>query len=167
MIHLPQATGAVRQLGPVDADALYRSLSDYINVADEGVKQQGLRQAKDFEGLGDLRNNTVKREFTEWVLGTELLQSVAKSFKIRDVGRVRMLTMLPKTTYSLHYDYDLWRVHIPLITNPDCLFFVDGKMWHLPVGYAYLVNVENHHLALNAGDQNRIHIVFDRCDNLA
>ncbi len=100
-------------------------------------------------------------------MGTEYLQSVAKSFNIRDVGRVRMLMMKPKTTYSLHHDADLWRVHIPLITNPNSFAFVHGKMWHMPIGFAYLMRVEHHHLAINAGMENRIHIVFDYCGNLA
>mgnify|MGYP000850208782 CR=1 FL=1 len=91
------------------------------------------------------------------VSGTSTLQSIATSLKIRDVGRVRMLMMAPKTTYSLHHDPDLWRVHIPLITNPDAFMFVDGKMWHLAVGKAYLVKVKHHHLAVNAGNENRIH----------
>jgi hypothetical protein len=58
-------------------------------------------------------------------------------------------------------------VHIPLITNNESFVFVDGKMWHLPLGNAYLVKVKHHHLAVNAGMENRIHIVFDYCDNLA
>ena len=167
IIHLPQKTGSVRTLGPVDTDALSASLKFYLDRALEGVKQQGLRRAGDFEGIGDLRNRPDKKEFIDWQFGTELLQSVAHLLGIRNSGRVRMLTMKPMTTYSLHYDFDLWRVHIPLITNPDAFVFVDGKMWHLPAGGAYLVKVEHHHLALNAGTENRVHIVFDRCDNLA
>lgn len=173
MIYTPQATGSVRVLGPVDVDALCKSLSNFIQVAHEGVKQQGLRWAGDFEGVSDLRyseanpNKIGEKDFVNWIEGTEVLQTVAKSFNIRDAGRVRMLTMLPRTTYSLHYDLDLWRVHIPLVTNPDAFMFVDGKMWHMPVGNAYLVKVEHHHLAVNAGSENRIHIVFDYCGNLA
>jgi hypothetical protein len=172
MIHTPQSTGSVRILGPVDVDALCKSLSNFIEVANDGVKQQGLRWAGDFEGVSDLRYSEAnprkigEEDFTDWIVGTELLQSIAKSFNIRDVGRVRMLMMHPRTTYSLHYDLDLWRVHVPLITNPDAFMFVDGKMWHMPVGNAYLVKVEHHHLAVNAGNENRIHIVFDYCGNL-
>lgn len=167
IIHLPQKAGSVRTLGPVDTDTLSASLKFYLDRALEGVKQQGLRRAGDFEGIGDLRNQNNKTEFTVWQPGTELLQSVAQSIGVRNSGRVRMLTILPMTTYSLHYDFDLWRIHIPLITNPDAFVFVDGKMWHLPTGSAYLVKVEHHHLALNAGSENRVHLVFDRCDNLA
>jgi hypothetical protein len=173
MIHSPQSTGSVRVLGTIDVDALCKSLFKFIEEANKGVKQQGLRWAGDFEGVSDLRYSEAnprkigEKDFKDWIVGTELLQSVAKSFNIRDVGRVRMLTMSPRTTYSLHHDPDLWRVHIPLVTNPDAFMFVDGKMWHMPLGNAYLVKVEHHHLAVNAGNENRIHIVFDYCGNLA
>lgn len=172
MIHLPTSTGSVRVLGPVDLPELSNSLAPFIIKALNDVTQQGLRWAGDFEGVSDLRystnsNKLSEEDFKDWIQGTEYLQTVAKSFNIRDVGRVRMLMMKPRTTYSLHHDPDLWRVHIPLITNPDAFMFVDGKMWHLPVGNAYLVKVEHHHLAVNAGSENRIHVVFDYCGNLA
>lgn len=172
MIHEPQSIGSVRVLGPVDIEALKESMQTFLDRAWAGVMQQGLRWAEDFEGVSDLRYSTNpkklgEKDFKDWITGTEVLQSIAKSFNIRDVGRVRVLTMKPKTTYSLHHDPDLWRVHIPLITNPDAFMFVDGKMWHLPAGNAYLVKVKHHHLAINAGNEDRIHIVFDYCENLA
>jgi hypothetical protein len=173
MIHQPELTGPVRVLGPVDIEQLKQSLQSFIDIAQSGVTQQGLRWAGEFEGVSDLRYNDAnpkkigEEDFKDWILGTEYLQSVAKSFNIRDVGRVRMLMMKPKTTYSLHHDADLWRVHIPLITNLNSFAFVHGKMWHMPIGFAYLMRVEHHHLAINAGMENRIHIVFDYCGNLA
>jgi hypothetical protein len=173
MIYTPQSTGPVRVLGSVDSSGLLESLSKFIEKAQSGVTQQGLRWAGDFEGVSDLRYSDAnprkisEDDFIDWTEGTEQLQSIANSLNIRDKGRVRMLTMKPRTTYSFHHDPDLWRVHIPLITNPDAFMVVDGKLWHLPVGFAYLVQVEYHHLALNAGSENRIHIVFDYCGNLA
>ena len=172
MIHTPELTGSVRVLGTIDIEQLKQSLQSFIDNAQTGITQQGLRWAGDFEGISDLRYSTNPKkigeeDFKDWVVGTEYLQSIAKSFNIRDVGRVRMLMMKPKSTYSLHHDPDLWRVHIPLITNTDSFMFVDGKMWHLSLGNAYLVKVQHHHLAVNAGNENRIHIVFDYCNNLA
>ena len=172
MIHLPQQDGPVRVLGPLDVDKLTQSLQYFVDKAQTGVTQQGLRWAGDFEGVSDLRYDTAnpkkytQKDFKDWIQGTEYLQEIATQFNIRDVGRVRMLMMKPRTTYSLHHDPDLWRVHIPLITNNDCFMFVHGKMYHMEVGNAYLMQVEYHHLALNAGMENRIHIVFDNCGNL-
>lgn len=172
MIYSPQIDGPVRLLGPVDVEQLKQSLQPFIEKALAGTTQQGLRWAEDFEGVSDLRYSTNPKkigeeDFKDWIVGTEYLQTVAKSFNIRDVGRVRMLMMKPRSTYSLHHDPDLWRVHIPLITNPDSFMFVHGKMWHMETGFAYLMRVEHHHLAVNAGNDNRIHIVFDYCENLA
>lgn len=173
MIQQPSKDGPVRLLGTVDIDLLISSLQPLIDKAQTGVKQQGLRWAGDFEGVSDLRYNNAnpkkitEKDFIDWQPGTEFLQEVAKSFNIRDAGRVRMLMMAPKTTYSFHHDPDLWRVHIPLITNESAFMVVHGRLYHLEKGCVYLVKVENHHLALNAGDENRIHIVFDWCDNLA
>jgi hypothetical protein len=172
MIYSPQIDGPVRVLGPVDIEQLKESLQTFIDKAHTGITQQGLRWAGDFEGVSDLRystnpNKIGEEDFKDWITGTEYLQSIAKSFKIRDIGRVRMLMMKPRTSYSLHHDPDLWRVHIPLITNSDAFMFVHSKMWHMPIGFAYLMRVEHHHLAINAGNENRIHIVFDYCGNLA
>lgn len=174
MIYKPQDSGSVRVLSAVDIPNLINSLAKYVNKAlTENVKQQGLRWAGDFEGISDLRYNDANPkkigeiDFVDWQHGTELLQKIANQLKIRKQGRVRMLMMLPKTTYSFHHDPDSWRVHIPLVTNKDSFVVVDGKLWHLEIGYAYLVKVKDYHLALNAGSENRIHIVFDWCDNLA
>lgn len=173
MICTPAESGSVRVLGPVDTDKLIKSLQPFVDKAYTGERQQGLRIAGSFEGVSDLRYDSAnprkigEKDFTDWITGTEYLQEVAKSFNIRDAGRVRMLMMPPRTTYSLHHDPDLWRVHIPLVTNPSAFVVVDGKLWHMPIGYAYLMQVEFHHLALNAGDADRIHIVFDYCGNLA
>jgi hypothetical protein len=173
IIYQPEQTGPVRVLGSIDTEKLIQSMQSFIDIAETGVTQQGLRWAEDFEGISDLRYSDANTkqvgedDFKDWIIGTEYLQSIAKSFNIRDVGRVRMLMMKPKTTYSLHHDADLWRVHIPLVTNKNAFIFVHGKMWHMPVGFVYLVQVKYDHLALNAGDKNRIHIVFDYCDNLA
>jgi hypothetical protein len=169
----PQDLGPVRVLTAIDSKLLCDSLQSFVDKAQTGIRQQGLRWAGDFEGIGDIRyqnNNPTglkEKDFTKWIPGTETLQQISDTLQIRKEGRVRMLMMPPKSTYSFHYDPDLWRVHIPLITNSSSFVVSHGKLWHLPLGYAYLVQVEYHHLALNAGDQNRIHIVFDYCDNLA
>lgn len=168
MIHLPQLDGPVRVLGAVDVPSLVKSLQPFVDLA-HTQHITPLRLHGEYGGPPHLRDGVriIQENYKDWAEGTELLQSVAKSFNIRDVGRARMLTLPSKATYALHADPEPWKVHIPLITNPDAFVFVDGKMWHLAVGNVYLVKVKHHHLAVNAGNENRIHIVFDYCDNLA
>lgn len=55
----------------------------------------------------------------------------------------------------------LYRVHIPLVTNPDAMFIVKDVPYHLEVGTAYLVNVKARHEIVNRGSTPRIHFMFD------
>lgn len=173
MILHPQETGPVRVLGPVDVESLVESLKDYITKQISDREQIPLRRPDDWDGTGELRdsgrplNLELLMSFKNWVPGTELLQKVATDFGVKEYGRVRMLILGPRTNYSFHHDPDAWRLHIPLITNENAFMIVHGKLWHLPVGNAYLVKVKDHHCAMNAGNEDRIHIVFDWCDNLA
>lgn len=173
MIHIPEKDGPVRLLGPVDVDSLIDSLKPYIDQQIHDRKQIPLRKPDDWDGVGELRESgrvldaELVMSFKHWVPRTEILQKIASNLGIRDFGRVRMLILGPRTNYSLHYDPDSWRVHIPLLTNENSFMIVHGKLWHLPVGNAYLVKVKDHHCAMNAGNDDRIHIVFDWCDNLA
>lgn len=173
MVNVPQSTGSVRNLAPIDVDRLAASLQLYIEQQLSEKKQIVLRKPEDWDGAGELRdsgrplNLELLMSFKQWILGTEYLQSVSDSLGVKDYGRVRLLNLQPRSNYSFHHDPDSWRVHIPLITNKDAFMIVDGKLWHLPIGYAYLVKVKDFHCAMNAGNEDRIHIVFDWCDNLA
>lgn len=53
------------------------------------------------------------------------------------------------------------KVHVPLITNPDVTFVIDGKRYHLEVGRAYEINNLLMHSVENAGDLDRVHFIFE------
>lgn len=59
------------------------------------------------------------------------------------------------------------KVHIPLITNPDALFFIKGNTRHLDVGRAYEVNNIVKHGAENMGTEDRVHLIFEHYDAAA
>jgi hypothetical protein len=174
VIHKPTYDSqGVRKLCNVDYQRLLNELGPLIDTMGPDKKQVGLRWADDFEGVGDLRDKDYNpkgygtSDFKVWQPHTEYLQEVANSIGIREYGRVRLLLMSPQTCYTFHYDLDGHRVHIPLWTHNNSLFFVHGKMWHMELGYAYLMDVSKLHTAINAGRENRLHIVFDKCEHLA
>ena len=53
------------------------------------------------------------------------------------------------------------KIHVPLITNPQVGFFIEPKWHHLPVGQAVEVNNNTRHKVRNAGQTDRIHLVFE------
>ena len=62
---------------------------------------------------------------------------------------------------DLQPDYWLYRIHVPLITNPESLFIVGGIHCAMQVGTAYLVNTMAMHSVVNNGSAPRIHFMFD------
>lgn len=166
MFKIPNYQSADCQiLKPVDTDKLRSSLQLFIDQMGVNKKQIGLRYADDFEGIGHLLNKEINPkgyrdpDFSRWIEGTEYLQEVAKDIGIRERGRVRLLLLAPYTCYSIHTDPDMYRTHIPLITNDSSFMLIDGTPWYMPTGYAYLVDVSKKHTAINAGSTNRIHLV--------
>jgi hypothetical protein len=59
------------------------------------------------------------------------------------------------------------KIHVPLVTNPDALFYVNGKVRHLEAGRAYEVNNIVRHGADNRGSEDRIHLIFEHYDAAA
>lgn len=56
------------------------------------------------------------------------------------------------------------RLHVPLITNPDCVVEVGDQQQHFGVGELWEINNLTPHRAGNRGISNRIHFVSDWVD---
>ena len=72
--------------------------------------------------------------------------------------RTRIMQSQPKTCLTVHRDLTK-RIHIPIITNPDCFMMIDGRVYTLQVGKVYLTNTTLFHTAVNASKKARVHIV--------
>jgi hypothetical protein len=73
--------------------------------------------------------------------------------------RTRFMWVNPFSCYTMHYDYTP-RIHIPLITNPECYFvFKEGKIIHMPVGKSYWTDTRHLHTFMNCSDSPRLHLV--------
>jgi hypothetical protein len=65
----------------------------------------------------------------------------------------------PGTKLITHQDAaDKLRIHIPIITNPESNWIIDGEEIHMEPGWAYLVNTTLPHSVENAGQSNRVHL---------
>jgi len=83
----------------------------------------------------------------------EVLTSVAS------IGRVRVNLKAPFNCNSWHRDPEP-RLHIPITTNPGCLFVVNHHCTHLPAdGSVYFTDTRGYHTAMNGGDHPRVHLV--------
>ena len=72
--------------------------------------------------------------------------------------RTRLMKSNPKSCLTFHNDMTK-RVHIPLITNEDCVMIFDNQAFHLETGKVYLTDTTKRHTAVNASMNYRLHIV--------
>jgi len=95
--------------------------------------------------------------------GTYLEHVITEVSKLAPIGRVRWAKLGPKVTYSLHYDEDPFRFHVPVQTNIKCLFIVEDTIQRMPnVGSVYKLLTNTFHTAANLSfRQDRHHLIFD------
>lgn len=73
--------------------------------------------------------------------------------------RTRLMWVSPMTCYSMHKD-STPRIHIPIITNPECYFvFKAGIIQHMPAGFVYWTNTVNLHTFMNCSTNSRLHLI--------
>ena len=126
---------------------------------DDQIMLQGVEGVDDPNyGIGFFKDNN----HNESDFNVELYPTLTYTNKtIRDLGmtRTRMMKMQPKTCYSYHRDMTP-RIHIPLVTNPNCFFVIEDKVVRLPAdGNHYLIDTTKRHTFVNASWEERIHIV--------
>jgi len=91
--------------------------------------------------------------------GTYFEHVLAELRAITPIGRVRINLKQPFNANSWHRDPEP-RIHVPIHTNPGCMFMVNHYCTHLPAdGSTYFTDTRGYHSAINGGDAPRIHLV--------
>ena len=148
-------------------DALTKDVYTVIETAGWGDKNQIClthpeNQESWFIGSGGLittKNFTVMNNFLVGSYYEQVHNTIKKDFLFT---RVRLMNLVAGQCMSLHTDTQP-RIHIPVVTNEQCLMIIDNEVKHMPAkGSAWLTNTLKTHTALNANlTMNRIHILFD------
>lgn len=84
-----------------------------------------------------------------------------------ETRRVRLLSLHPGAVIGTHRDalgedgVDVVRIHVPIVTNDQVSFRVDGQDLALRPGEVWLVDVSRPHSVANHGTTVRVHLVLD------
>ena len=84
-------------------------------------------------------------------------------------GRRRGMTCFSKLVsgqfiepHSDHHDSECTaRIHVPIVTNPGCVFIEDKYVFHMAVGWVWEIDPTLPHSTANGGDSDRIHLFFN------
>lgn len=142
-------------------------LISYYNIekdlvwTDYGNKKQVGLQFKDLEdpwasAVGTSKGNELTYTNLNSIFKDTIFEELINQYKLK---RTRLMWVSPMTCYSMHKD-STPRIHIPMITNPECYFvFKQGIIQHMPVGSVYWTNTVNLHTFMNCSDKPRLHLI--------
>lgn len=170
----------IRRLGPVDAARLAQlveRISPQTWASEDAVKENDFDVFhhtqhvifRFIEGNQDPENFYTNPAWEIWhpLLEPIMEQAVAPYGFQRPVFAKAMLAKLQAgQIIDPHRDgagsnLRCHKIHVPLVTNPDALFFVAGHNFHLEPGFAWEVNNIEPHGAKNGGTEDRIHFIFE------
>jgi len=80
---------------------------------------------------------------------------------------VRLLRLGPGASVREHTDYNLGyddgeiRIHVPVLTNPQAVFELEGRPVEMLPGESWYVDFNLRHRVANLGTEPRVHLVID------
>lgn len=176
-------TRTVRRLGPVDIKELREAV---LAIPEEVWDAENAAKPNRFDALDstshivfrfvsnfqDWRQSYARPLWQEWkgLLEPVLRQaSAAYGYARGAYPRVMLARMAPGGVIQPHRDANQaakWphKIHVPIQTNDQVTFFVDGVGYRLPEGEAAEVNNMGLHSVANRGSTDRIHLIFEYYD---
>src|SRR4051812_18475733 len=179
----PRKTQSIRRLGTVEIGALrdaVLALPDTLWDAENESKPNrfGALDAtrhiifRFVSNFLDWRDSYERPLWSEWKPLLEPVLEAATapySYERGAFPRVMLARMAPGGVIHPHRDQNpaaKWphKIHVPLLTNDDVIFYVDGKAYHFSEGEAVEVNNMGLHAVENRGQTDRIHLIFEYYD---
>lgn len=179
----PRKTASIRPLGTVDIAALREAvlaLPEAVWDAENAAKPNrfGALDAtrhiifRFVSNFVDWRQSYEKPLWDEWrpLLEPVLAQATAAyGYRHGAFPRVMLARMAPGGVIHPHKDQNpaaKWphKIHVPLLTNDQVVFYVNGTGYHLEEGQAVEVNNMGMHGVANRGATDRIHLIFEYYD---
>lgn len=179
----PRKTTSVRVLGNVDIAKLREAV---LAIPESTWDAENADKPNRFEALDKTRHIVFRfvDNFQDWrashdrplwadwsALLMPVLEQATRPYAYArgEFPRVMLARMAPGGIIKPHRDANpaaRWphKIHVPLLTNDKVTFYVDGVGYRMPEGDAFEVNNMGVHAVQNAGDSDRIHLIFEYYD---
>lgn len=109
-------------------------------------------------------------EDTPMLAGSPYFREVLAAFAC-PLHAVRLMRLTPGSVIKEHHDNDLSfeqgmvRIHIPVVTNENVDFRLNGVRCAMPAGSAWYLRLSDPHSVANRGTADRAHLVIDAAVN--
>ena len=126
-----------------------------------------LRKAKGSNHLASAGNlSTSEYEDTPLMEDLKYTKEVLNHLEAPKLA-IRYMRLTPGSEINPHKDYDLvfWdgyvRLHIPILTNEQVEFIIDGEKLPMKTGECWFGDFSKTHTVCNKGVSDRVHLVID------
>ena len=179
----PRKTSSIRRLGEVDVTALREAVlavPESVWDAENKGKPNAFQDLDStrhiifrfISGFADWRQSYDRPLWSEWRTLLEPVLAAATAgygYWRGAFPRIMLARMGPGGTISPHRDAKpaaKWphKIHVPILTNEQVIFTVDGTDYHFEEGEAVEVNNMAMHSVANRGTADRIHLIFEYYD---
>lgn len=179
----PRKTTSIRRLGRVDIADLKSAI---LAISEDQWNEENAKKPNRFEALDATRHIAFRfvDNFRDWrghhdgrlwdawrglIKPVLTAATVAYGYKNGEFPRVMLARMPAGGVIQPHRDANpaaRWphKIHIPIQTNDQVYFYVDGKAYQMGEGEAVEVNNMGVHSVENRGDSDRIHLIFEYFD---
>jgi hypothetical protein len=179
----PRKTTSMRRLGRVDIAALKSAI---MAIDEEQWNRENASKPNRFEALDATRHIAFRfvDNFKDWrghhgcplweewrsLLEPVLAQATADyGYTNGEYPRIMLARMPVGGVIQPHRDANpaaRWphKIHIPIQTNDQVFFYVDGQKYQMAEGEAVEVNNMGVHSVENRGNVDRIHLIFEYFD---
>ena len=157
--------GPIIKIGEIDLEKLKKDLEIHYFPRFENTCPRQFPLQGSFEGDWDgAQGNTLTLRNDEVDYTVKLYEGFDYTYSIindYNLYRTRIMNMPRATAYGWHLDLTP-RIHIPITTDPACMFILDDVVYRIPAdGGVYWVDTTLWHTAVNASraEFNRIHLM--------
>jgi len=179
----PRKTRTFRHLGQVDIVALKEAV---LAIPDRQWNAENADKPNRFEALDvtrhivfrfvsnyrDWRDSYDRPLWNEWKdILLPVMEAATAEFGYANgiYPRVMLARMAAGGVIQPHRDANpaaKWphKIHVPIVTNDQVIFRVEGAQYVMPEGEAVEVNNMGTHAVENRGDTDRIHLIFEYYD---
>jgi len=112
----------------------------------------------DYNKPTELMENNAIKYIIDTLFKMKLNPTRARLVRVESgCGMKTHIDAVTKTQYA-------FKIHIPIITNSECILCVEQNEYHLELGFLYLFNQNSYHSVSNKGKTDRWHMIVDAYD---
>lgn len=113
-----------------------------------------------------IRSSVVESQTTSLLQKMPYIEKIIADFKAPIEG-VRLMRLGGNSTIKayrdrgMHFDKSVARLHIPIATNNQVDFILDGEKRSMEAGFCYYIDADVSHSVINQSDQECVHLLID------